>query len=268
MTLAPRRIFDGDRLRATLFNADGAGLFVSFRQRVAEPGAFSDPDPVRSFIDKGFAHLHLQSRLNDWFINPETADLEAVLKRLAARHAPVRAMGFSMGGYGALRFARDLRLDQVVLVSPQVSIHPVVVPWDTRFRACSAEFDRDVGDLSQRAVPGLTGILAYDPFRAADRRNARAIGLMFPGVHLCALAGGGHPATQLLRLGGSYGRIQTRLREDRLHRRWVVREHRRLRSDSALYWARLAEYASRRGRKALAATAERVAGVLKAAEGT
>jgi hypothetical protein len=54
------------------------------------------------------------------------------------------------------------------------------------------------------------------------------------------------------------------LREDRLHRRWIVREHRRLRVDSALYWDRLAEYAVRRGRVALAQTATEVAGLLKA----
>lgn len=264
MSVPQRRIFDGEALRGTLFNPDGTGLFVSFRQKVADPGAFAAPQPVRSFTDRGFAHLHLQSRSNDWFINPETAELETALTDLAAGYGPARAMGFSMGGYGALRFSRCLRLDLVALVSPQVSIHPEVVPWDGRFRDCAGGFDRALGDLAARTMPGLRGVLVYDPFRAADRRNARAIASLFPALDLCALPGGGHPATQLLRLGGSYGRIQTRLREDRLHRRWIVREHRRLRVDSALYWDRLAEYAVRRGRVALAQTATEVAGLLKA----
>ncbi|MDK3075856.1 alpha/beta hydrolase [Sedimentitalea sp. JM2-8] len=264
MSVPQRRIFDGKLLRATLFNPGGKGLFVSFRQRVVDPGSFAAPQPVRSFTDKGFAHLHLQSRCNDWFINPETTDLETALAGHATGRDPVRAMGFSMGGYGALRFARCLRLDLVALVSPQLSIHPEVVPWDGRFRDCAGGFDRTLGDLAARAVPGLRGVLAYDPFRAADRRNARAIAGIFPALELCALPGGGHPATQLLRLGGSYGQIQTRLREDRLRRRWIVREHRRLRVDSALYWDRLAEYAARRGRAALARTASGVARRLKA----
>ncbi|SFU09417.1 alpha/beta fold hydrolase [Sedimentitalea nanhaiensis] len=266
MTLTPHRIFDGDRLRATLFNPDGARLFVSFRQRVAGSGGFSDPAPVLTFADHGHAHLHLQSSENDWFINSETVDLERVLRGLSSRYTAVRAMGFSMGGYGALRFARALRLGRVVLISPQVSIHPSVVPWDGRYVDCAGGFDPDLGDLASRGKPGLRGILAYDPFRVRDRRNARAISKLFPGLQLCALPGGGHPATQILRLGGSYGRIQIRLRQDRLDRRWVVQEHRNLRSDSAVYWSRLAKYAAERGRPGLAETARRVAGVLKASD--
>ncbi|MFD3191230.1 alpha/beta hydrolase [Sedimentitalea sp. HM32M-2] len=266
MSRAARRVFDGDRLRATLFNPGGTRLLVTFRQRVSDAGRFSDPAPVQGFVNRGYAHLHLQSRWNDWFINAETPALEQALSRLADRHEVVQAMGFSMGAYAALRFARNLNLRDVVLVSPQVSIHPDVVPWDGRYAACAAGFDRQMGDLGCRAVPGLRGILAYDPFRAPDRRNARAIGRLFPGLQLCALSGGGHPATQVLRLGGAFGKLQLRLREDRLERRWVVQEHRRLRSESAVYWARLAKFAGGRGREALAETAARIALVLRAAD--
>ena len=58
-------LFDGALLRATLFNPGQRGLFVSFRQRLAEPGHFGDPRPVRSFTNAGMSHLHLQSR---WFL--------------------------------------------------------------------------------------------------------------------------------------------------------------------------------------------------------
>ncbi|MBK0326512.1 alpha/beta hydrolase [Rhodobacteraceae bacterium F11138] len=264
--MTPHRVFDGHLLRATLFNPDGARLFVSFRQRVADAGDFTEPTPVAAFADHGHAHLHLQSRWNDWYINAETEALETTLRALSSRYRAVRAMGFSMGGYAALRFAAALRLGQVVLVSPQVSIHPAAVPWDGRYADCAGVFDPDLGCLARRAGPELAGVLAYDPFRWRDRRNAREISALFPGLELCALAGGGHPATQIIRLGGSFGRIQIRLRQDRLDRRWVVQEHRKLRSDSAVYWSRLSKYANTRRRPALADTAGRVADLLKASD--
>lgn len=262
----PLRIFDGARLRATLFNPRGERLLVTLRQRIAEPGAFDEPGPVKTFLAKGYAHLHLQSRLNDWFINSETTALEDALSGLAPCYRAACAMGFSMGGYGALRFARCLGLTRVVLVSPQVSIHPGVVPWDARFRDCAAEFDPVAGDLGRVAVPALSGVVAFDPFRRADRLNARAIGALFPGLALCALGGGGHPATQIVRQGGAYGRLQMRLRDDRLSRQWLVRTHRRLRRDSPLYWERLEKRARAGGHPALAAAAGRVCREIAASE--
>lgn len=264
MNVSETRVFDGTWLRATLFNPKARHLFVTFRQRVPEPDVFVTLEPVQTMIRRGFAQLHLQSRRNDWFINSETADLDRAFSALRARYDSARAIGFSMGGYGVLRFARGLRLDRAALISPQVSIHPDVVPWDRRYRDCASGFDPALGDLSARSCQDLTGVLAFDPFRRADYLNARAISALFPGLELCALAGGGHPATQVIRLGGSYGRILTRLSEDRLHRRWMVQEHRRLRSDSALYWARLEKKARQRGRQTLAREAGRVAARLAA----
>ncbi len=266
MDLTPLRIFDGAQLRATLFNPQGVKLFVSFRQRIAEAGQFCDPAPANAFVAHRHAHLYLQSRQNDWFINDETTALESALRALVPRYRVVRAMGFSMGGYGALRFAAALGLDQVVLVSPQVSIHPAVVPWDGRYADSAAGFDPVLGDLAARAVPQVRGLLAYDPFRAQDRSHARAIAELFPKLHLCALAGGGHPATEILHQGGIFGRVQLRLRQNRLDRRWLVQEHRRLRSESTVYWSRLSEYAAGRGRPALAQTANHVARLLKASD--
>ncbi len=59
--MKPHRVFDGDLLRADLFNPEAPRLFVSFRQRVAEAGTFTDATPVGSFVGHGFARLHLQA---------------------------------------------------------------------------------------------------------------------------------------------------------------------------------------------------------------
>jgi S-formylglutathione hydrolase FrmB len=57
--------------------------------------------------------------------------------------------GFSMGGYGAFRFARATNATYVTAISPQFSIHPDVVPFDKRYGADAAGFERDLSDLTR-----------------------------------------------------------------------------------------------------------------------
>lgn len=255
-----QRVFDGAHVRATLFAQTSAprprGLFVSLRQRIDTPGSFDVAQPARSFTGFGFDHLHLQSRENDWFINPETLGLSAALEALSAGYGDVCGMGFSMGGYGLLRFAGALRLRRVVLVSPQMSIHPEVVPWDRRYRDCAGGFDRALGDLSQVAAPGLGGVVLFDPFRPLDRRHAAWITATFGGVSAARLGCGGHPATRVIGSAGRFGALQKMLREDRITAARVTELHRGLRRDAPIYWQHLARQARKSGRFTLVKRAE------------
>lgn len=262
--MTPERIFDGNFLRADLFNGDASRLFVSFRQRIAEPGSFDEPNPVRSFTGHGFAHLHLQSKHNDWYINKDTKALDAALEARCARYANAVSMGFSMGGYAALRFARSIGLTDVLLISAQVSIHPEVVPWDRRYRASARGFKRMTGDVGLYGEAGLRGFALFDPFRRMDRRHADAIHSLFPGILPCRLAGGGHPATQAMRGNGGLRALQAGLRNGTLTRKGVLETHRSARAGSAYYWGRLADHAGAHHKGQLAATAQARADALEA----
>jgi hypothetical protein len=257
MTQAGRIIFDGDRLRATLFEGDGTAgrLIVTFRQRVAQDGAFDEARPVGRFVSAGYAHLHLQSRLNDWYINAETAAFENVIGACASAYTRVVATGFSMGGYAVLRFSRVLGVQHALLISPQYSIDPEVVPWDRRFRKHAKGFDSRLGDLGSRADAGLRGVVLYDPFRPLDRRNADLIAGCFPGLDLCRLGLGGHPASNIIRESGGFGRAQKQLMEGAVDVGAVRRLHREGRRKAPRYWRHLAEEAEKRGHLALAGNA-------------
>ena len=250
--MTPHRVFDGDLLRADLFNAQAPRLFVTFRQRVDDAGLFSGANPVKSFVRHGFAHLHLQSKYNDWYINDETDALDAALAALGKSYHGSLAMGFPMGGYAALRFAKALGVRDVMLISAQVSIHPDVVPWDRRYREDAGAFDRTRGDLGLHGDQSLRGLTIYDPFRPKDRRNARAIHDLFPSVLPCRFVGGGHPATQVLRMMAGLGGLQTGLRKGALTRKRAVDLHRSVRSGSPLYWRRLAKAAVAHNKNELA----------------
>jgi len=252
----PVRVFDGDLLRADLFNPSGRRLFVSFRQRLETDGAFGVASPVRSFIAHGHAHLNIQTRFNDWYINSETEALEHCLSTAMQGYGRRVAMGFSMGGFAALRLSRCLDLRHVILVSPQVSIHPDVVPFDSRFRASADSFDAKLGDLRAHGRRQLAGSVIVDPFRSLDMRNAQMIQALFPRIGLARAACAGHPASRVLRETGDFPTLQRMLLEPPVSSASIAALHREARRDSVTYWKKLGELAMRRNHAQLSRVAK------------
>lgn len=201
-------VFSGDHLRATLFGGDADNLLVTFSFRETGRTDFNTPAHSSTAKKRGFAQLCIATRRNDWFINPDTYALDGVLKALSPHYSAVHMMGFSMGGYGAFRFARAARANFALAVSPQYSIHPDVVPFDGRYRHDAAGFDAIAGDLVTFAKPGLQGVIVVDPFRDLDLVNAQMITEVFPRIKLARLGFGGHPATALLRRQRKSGVVQ------------------------------------------------------------
>jgi len=249
------RVFDGEHLRASLFNPGSKRLFVTFRQRVAVAGEFEDRGPVRNMTRHGYAHLHIQPRHNDWYINAETKPLSRSLKALTKGFEDVSAMGFSMGGYGALRFSKALHLKRLIAVSPQFTIAPGAVPNDRR-RKEAAGFDAELGDLVRFGRHGVQGVVLFDPFRKMDLSHALFIQAVFSDLKLCRLSCAGHPASQVIREGGSFWDLQTLLREGPLTPARVLAMHRSRRRHSPSYWQKLARIARQHGRPQLVAAAD------------
>jgi len=261
LSLAPERLFDGRHLRASLIDPGADRLIVTFDFRRTARDGFSAAAHSTGFARQGMGQLMVQTAANDWFINPDTTALEQALAGLAGRFGRVQLLGYSMGGFGALRFARVLRADTAVIVSPQVSIAPQVVPFDRRYRAEGARFDPVLGDLRQHAWPGLRGLILADPFVAADRRHVTMIQSLFPGLALARLNFGGHPAIRVLRGGRAAWWVQRAAASADPAPGPILTAHRAARAGSAGYWQRLARQAAGR-RPALAAHALARAAVL------
>lgn len=250
---ASERVFDGRLLQARLWLPDRptTALYVTFRPWEPDPGQFDDRGPVRRALTAGLAHLHLQTRQNDWFLNAETPALETALRTLRARFLTARALGYSMGGYAALRFSKALRLNQVLIVSPQVSLH---LPGEDRYPE-AAGFDPVAGDLATHARPALKGVVAYDPTHPLDRLHADRIIALLPGLKPAKLTFGGHPGTAALGQAGGFRALQRLSLSSRLEARDVVLLHRQLRKVSARYWRERADRLLRDGRTEPAAQA-------------
>lgn len=260
-------IFDGGLLRARLTRprAGGEVLYVTFRQRLEDPGSFSDDPPVRQALVRGMAHLHLQSRWNDWYLNAETQALEAALVALRAGFASARAVGYSMGGYAALRLAAALDLAQALVISPQFTLDRRVIPEDCRYRE-AATYDSHLGDLARHGKPDLRGVTVFDPSHPLDPIHARLIGRTMPGMTPAPCMFGGHPATQGIRAGGGFRMFQALGLESELSAQAVVRLHRQLRATSSRYWHFRAKACLARGKTAAAEHALARAETLAASE--
>lgn len=261
MTPDPLTVFDGERLRAVLFPGRSDRLIVTFDHRRADRAGFAPDTHSTSFARQGFSQLSIKTAANDWFVNRDTEALERALERVAADHERVQALGYSMGGYGALRFARALRARQVVAVSPQASIDPALVPWDPRYRAEGRGWDGALGDLGPRAVPRLSGLVVLDPFVRRDLRHAGMIQGLFPGLRLARLGFGGHPAIRTLRAAGTPWVVRREAGQRRASGPAILRAHRAARRLSAGWWTRLAASAEAR-RPALARAARERAAAL------
>ena len=241
--MTPERVFDGDRLRAVLHQGRSDRLIVTFDYRRDGRDGFSPDDHSTGFARQGFSQLSIKARTNDWFVNEETPLLEAALARVAVGHARVQALGFSMGGYGALRLARALNLAQAVVVSPQLS---PLAPWDARYREEVGSWDPALGDLAAQAVPRLRGLLAFDPFVPEDLSHARAILRLFPALRPVRLAFGGHPAIRTLRGAGGMRVVQEEAGRQGARAEAIRDAHRAARAGSRGWWLRLAARAEAR----------------------
>ena len=260
-TPPPELLFDGAHLRAAHIAGRRDRLIVTFDFRQTNRAGFGPLTHSSGFARQGYGQVFINTAANDWFINPDTAALEDALRPLAARYASVGLLGYSMGGYGALRFAAALGAGSAVLISPQVSIAPEVVPFDRRYRAEGRRFDAALGDLGPCAVPGLTGLILLDPFVAHDLQHARMITALFPGLGLARLGFGGHPAIRVMRGANAAWWVQRAAAQEHPAARPILTAHRAARAGSAGYWLRLARHAAAR-RPGIAAAARARAAAL------
>ena len=230
------RIFDGAHLRADLVRNGGDRLMVTFDYRRLDRAGFGAIAPSRQFAAAGFDQLMIATRDNDWFINPDTRALEDACRSLRGSYGAAQALGFSMGGFGAFRLARALRLGHVVAVSPQVSIAPAVVPFETRYQREARSFDPALGDMTALYDPGLSGDILIDSFNLNDLTHARMLQVLFPRVRLVRLPGGGHPCTRTLRTARRAGLVQALALDPAAGTGPLHRAHRQIRGETPAYW--------------------------------
>ncbi len=130
--------------------------------------------PSADMAEMGFSILDIVTRTPNWFPAKDMAILlPSVLAHLAERF-PLRAtLGFSQGGYGALKFSRVLGASTTMAFSPQFSIDQSIVqtPRFARFFRDDLHLGMAIG-LHDCACPAF---VFYDPYDPQDRRHVELI---------------------------------------------------------------------------------------------
>ncbi|MEM9138642.1 MAG: hypothetical protein AAGB15_02335 [Pseudomonadota bacterium] len=171
------------------------------------------PDP-RANLAKGFAEgvflkagideILVMNGRNDWYQAPEVSAAVGAVAAVLPAYARVISYGASMGGYACLNFSNRLKVDRCVAVSPQVSVDPRAVPFETRWQSDAARIRFTHDDVAGSLHPGTRHLIFYDP-QSRDGDHARLI----PGVSVqkIGLRHSGHFTLNTIKDLGLLGRF-------------------------------------------------------------
>jgi hypothetical protein len=181
---------------AAAFAARGADL-VTFEPILRAAGR--EPFGAQFARKYGINALHIVPVGSDWYQYP---DLGACLAIVASHTAPGATIyGSSMGAFAATTYADVFHDAKVIALSPQISIRPQIVPFETRWLKDAARiaFLPDEERVAERTPL----YILFDP-RNPDAIHARMIARAVPATAiLVPVPYGGHPVGPTLVEAGS-----------------------------------------------------------------
>jgi pimeloyl-ACP methyl ester carboxylesterase len=147
-------------------------LVVTFAPWRHDPGV-DRPGFGDAFCEAhGLDAIHVTCAGNDWYQYPDMAAAYSAIRKAARPYGNVVTYGVSMGGYQAIKAARHLDARRVLAISPQSSVDPARVPFETRWpEAAALTFIDD----KIKPWPGARYALVYDPRNPLDAAHAAAI---------------------------------------------------------------------------------------------
>ena len=181
--------------------------------------------------------VHVVPAGNHWYQYPEMPEAARAIRDIAAGYDRVVAYGSSMGGYAAIRFGGVAGASAALALSPQFSVDPAVVPFETRWLPDTARLDFAL-ERGWSAPFVATSYIAFDP-RTPDRLHVELFAKMTEIVAI-RTPNTGHPCTGYLADLGLLQRAVLALADGSLDPAWLEREARARRKQSAQFYLALA----------------------------
>jgi hypothetical protein len=194
----------------------------------------------------GWAHVHVATRLNNWFLAPETDALIDAVARVVADYGTVTTHGNSMGGYAALLMGGRIGAARAIAISPQFSVDPAKAPFDTRWQADLPNIDFTWDRLAEWSGDLRHAQILYDPRMEIDRRHVDMLVACAPHWQAVPLAFSGHPSLGVFREAGVAAQLIQQLLSEDVSVAEIVRFYKAHRRQSTIYFERLARLAGRR----------------------
>ncbi|MCP3970417.1 MAG: alpha/beta hydrolase [Rhodobacteraceae bacterium] len=196
----PQEVEAGPALAVHSLGGTGRRLVVSLAGDGGRPGAIPPIEFIGSASCGGENHvLFISDPRRSWLNGPGVAEgIVKTIERYRARHdiEDLVLLGNSMAGFAALRLTEMMPVDTVIAFAPQFSVHPDLVPEETRWRPYVNRIQNwvypDVGDLKQEDTN-------YYLFHGDDPEEARHW-LRFPwhrGLSHFIFCGMGHRVAKI-----------------------------------------------------------------------
>lgn len=190
-------IWQSKHLSARFVEGETERVVVCFPDRV-HPTGFDQPGWGEGFLGKrGISAIYISVARIDWFQCPEFFDAMQACRNHLGKTRPVSTYGSSMGGYGAILGAQALGAKLCLVLSPQYSIDPQVVPFERRYNDYAARIGPFVHDLARHVEPTCDHVVGLDPTHRLDRSHFDLISQAVP-VQALPIYGAGHGVLPLL----------------------------------------------------------------------
>src|SRR5690606_30202022 len=124
---------------------------------------FDRPGFGEEFLrNAGISAIHVMGVREDWYQYPEMPAAMQAVRQATAGAERVMTYGSSMGGYAALRFADAAGANAVLAISPQYSIDPKKMPFETRWHQESQRIQWRP-EIDGRIVCDSYPVIVFDP---------------------------------------------------------------------------------------------------------
>lgn len=135
---------------------------VTFDHYGIGPG-FDRPGFGEDFLrQSGVSAVHVMGRREDWYQYPEMIEAMVAVRQATAGAERVMTYGTSMGAYAALRFADAAGANAALAISPQYSIDPAKVPFETRWLQDGHRI-LWMPEIDGELVCGCRPVVVFDP---------------------------------------------------------------------------------------------------------
>lgn len=169
---------DLENYRLDLLQRGSSVLVVTFEPMTV---CLSNPSRDRGGWGLGFLMprsedlLLIKPTTPNWYRRPDLHRWLEARSDLFAQYDRVVLMGGSMGGYGALAFARAMRATEVLSLNPQSTLAQDLVPWENRFRLGTQEdWDGAYRDAAE-TLQGKVYVVA-DRYEKLDKLHVERLG--------------------------------------------------------------------------------------------
>ncbi len=190
-------IFEDDHLRAIYLAGESDTLVLSFGDLITRAKGLSI-NAEKSLMKYNYAVVGIMPKQKSWFPASSMAALLQHLQPILSQFKNIVGYGGSMGGYAAIKYAKDLNMNRVVAMVPQYSIDPSEVEDKRYTDFYDADLNANMRIQAQDIVEECEYIIVYDPYFENDKEHYLKIKPLIPQLHTLHLPYTGHDAIAVL----------------------------------------------------------------------